>query len=445
MGSGEKIMTQKELIAWMDDVQARIGKVLNIEGLSAQVLEVIQSPSIVTYKIKLLEPTKAKIDQFLALSKALEQEIGEFPIRIQAKAGFFVVEIPSPVPVSPHADLFLNYVKYPNICIGYDTDVQPVLVDLSRFPSLMFVAPPRAGKTSAVRSIMYSLLKILNEQEENISVIVCAEKFEYWRAFSNKLGVVGVYSEFKEMELILKTISTQLSDKARVGERFNPPVFLVVDDLLRVLAQTTGLDTSIAEIASTGGSVGAYLFLITQSAGSNAGTGGIKVEDNIAARVVYKTTSATAAARSTGSDAKGVESLTTRHGDSLLILGTESLRMTTGFVDDTDIVTLPSTTTGSKFIQNLKLNVSAPLKISDKVEPIKQIIELPEPVSTQSLTISRITPPRELTEEEAEHLRNVVAHYNSIGKPLSNNRLLEMLFGGKNGTYSRYLRTALGG
>lgn len=430
-------MNKRELLWWMDQVQEKIGKVLNTEGLSALVLSVVQSASVITYRVQLTNPTKAQIDKMVQLGRAFEQEIGESPIRVYTASGCFVVEIPSPNPVTPHADSFLPHTQYPRICVGFDTEVEPVLINLLRFPSLMLVAPPRAGKTSAVRSIMYSLLKTHNVSHETISVIICAEKLTYWQVFAGKIGVVGVYSDFSDMESILQAISSQLSQKAKIGESFSPPVFVVVDDLLRVLAQTETMANSLAEIASTGGSVGVYLFLITQSAGSNAGTGGIKVEDNIAARIIYRTTSATAAARSTGSDASGVGDLTTRHGDALLVVGTEKKRITTGFVEDSDIASLPNATTASLFLSNLK-------PIEDTAQKVESVsVKVVSVESAPSLTLDRIAPPRALTDDEVRHLDRVVRHFNTIGEPLSNNRLLQMIFGGKNGKYGQYLRDAL--
>lgn len=432
-------MNRSELVTWMNNMQMRLGDILVGEDISSTVLAVVQSPSVITYKVQ-IEPDKAKVEKMRNLGTTFEQGLGVAPIRVYPATGYFVVELPSPNPVSPHAEMLVDHINYPTICIGYDTDVQPVTFDLSRYPSMLFVAPPRSGKTSAMRSLIYALLKKMNSKEEKISVIICAEKLQYWRAFIGKRGIVGVYSDFQEMTDILNIVSLSLSKKAKVGDVFDPPLFIVVDDLLRVLAQAPKLGTVIGEIASTGGSANVVIGLITQSSGSNLGTGGIKVEDNIATRIVYRTTSAASAARSTGSDSSGVEELSGKQGDAMLIQSATKARITTAHVEDLDISKLANVAPNEHpaFLQSIASIMNKVTVEGTPTAIVQPIMVQPE---AEDLNL-RISPPRELTDDEVRKLSRIITHYANIGTPLSNNKLLDMLYGNKNGKYSEWLRDA---
>lgn len=446
-------MKSKELLDWMDKVQDGIATVLGMENISAKFVAVTQSPITITYQLQLLSPTKVQVDRMGNLSSTLEQNLGIAPVRVYPREGTFTVEIPSPMPVTPHADMLAEYSRGSNICVGFDTFAQPVNIALRRFPSILHIAPPRAGKTSSVRSLIYGMLKNNNTVDEKVSVLICAEKMEYWRAFSGLRGVVDVISDFAEMREVLKSLTLQLNIKAKSGERFNPPLVVVVDDLLRVLSQEKDVGKYLGEIASTGGSVGMYLFLITQSAGSNAGTGGIQVEDNIAVRIIYRTTSKTGAARSTGEDAAGIANLTTTQGDALLVVGSSKIRIATGYVEDEDILQLPVANGESAFWRNIQLDLSDDPVPATEPKTTWQIGEnslketFTEPVLTREiarpLVMQKISPPRELNLGEMRHLRLILNHYNGIGEPLSKNKLMNMLFGGKNSTYQNYLQKAL--
>lgn len=443
-------MKTNELVQWMDNAQTKIGQVLGMENISAQVTAVIQSPIVITYKLQLITPVHGQVNRMLLLSETLEQNLGISPIRVYPQDGVFHIELPSPVPVTPYADILAEYTRGSTICVGFDTSAEPVYIPLHRFPNVLWVAPPGAGKTSSARSIVYAVLKNNNAVEEKVSILICAEKLDAWRAFVGLRGIVDVVSDFDDMSMMLKTVSSSLSKKAKSGEKFTPPVIIVVDDLLRVLSQKPEIGKFLGEIGSVGRSVGAYMFVITQSSGSKAGTGGIQVEDNIAARIIYRTTSKTSAARSTGEDASGVSDLTTTPGDALLVVGSTKMRIATGFVDDEDVVKLPISENESRFMRDLLLAVPDTVALDElHIEQKLQVsATAPEKVSfvenvAQPLTIKRISPPRELNLGEMRHLRLIMQHYANNGNPLSKNKLMEMLFGGKNGAYNKYLQNAL--
>jgi hypothetical protein len=117
-------------------------------------------------------------------------------------------------------------------------------------------------------------------------------------------------------------------------------LLVVADDLLNLLERAPDITGSLAEIASMGDGLGVHLLAGTQEAGSKRGTGGPAVESNVTARVVYKSSSAHAAARATGQGGAGVDLLTSARGDALLIVDGEPVRVATGWADDREILQL---------------------------------------------------------------------------------------------------------
>ena len=121
----------------------------------------------------------------------------------------------------------------------------------------------------------------------------------------------------------------------------SPAVVIVIDDLLNLLKRVPEIASAIGEIASMGGGCGIFQLLGTQDAGSKRGTGGMDVEANITARIVYRSSSASAAARATGQGSVGVDQLSGHKGDGLLIIDDRTRRIATAFMDDALLSKLP--------------------------------------------------------------------------------------------------------
>lgn len=413
-----------EIRSYMKSIQDSIGYVLTSEGYSARVLRVKQGPLTLSYRIQLIEAKAGDMERVLGFSSIFETYTGIGPVRVTKEIGTVAIEFPSPDPVTPHGSLLSAKGQGANLCIGFDTWGDPVFLTLPRYPNLLISGPPRSGKTSAMRSIVYAALRT---SQGKVNVSICAEKVEYWKAFSKVQGFAGLYAQRETINPFLHSLAEEMRSYAAEGKRFSPVRILVLDDLISILSGNGEVRDDLKALVSTGGSVGCYVFMGTQSVGSKEGTGGLVVEDNVPARLLYRASSRSSAARGTGEGAEGLADLTDTQGDALFKLGHRSTRVATGFVTDQDIIEdLPPRLNG-EFVAQF-----ATTETKSQTPPILEI------------NLPRIKPARLLSESEAETVRLWLKGRKERGQKYSKNEVLTTMFGGKNSVLDSYLMQALG-
>lgn len=419
-------MNKRELLAYMQSLSTVIGQSLNAEGISGQLVRAKQGPLTLTYQVHLLNAKHMQIQRAKQLGEVMESYAGIGPVRVVTSLGQLIVEFPSPVICTPHASLLAANSRGANLAVGFDHWGEPVHLDLSRYPNLLVVGPPRTGKTSTMRSLVYSALRMSNVQNIQVETVVCAEKKIFWSAFENARGFGGFLIEKKEVLGYLEDLATEVVHKAKRSERFNPVQLVVIDDLMSLRSSNTGIDDCLAALVSIGGSLGVYVLVGTQSAGSRAGTGGIAVEDSIQARVIFKATSNQSAARSTGEGSEGLAELTNQQGDALLVVGTQKIRIATGYVEDEDVqVDLPKR--------------DHPLKIMQQIQ--HRGVDL---IHVDLPALPKIKPARSLTQEESEQVLDYLDIAQETGQQYSQRKVLLALFDGKNSILVGHLKQALG-
>lgn len=325
---------------WAAWAEKRIAGVVVAEGLHVGLLGVVQGPLVVTFRLRLLRPSPAALRKLLGVGPALAQALQVESVRITDTAQGVLVEVPSPQPRTPSAAHLARYGKGVGVAVGLDQWRRPVGVDLRHHPTLLFVGPSRRGKTQAMKSVLYALAR--NNNVGRLQFAIFSAKRADWAAFDHLTACWGVVSDQDETALALEwAAGTLLQDRARSGVN-SPAVVLVLDDLLNLLKRCPEAAGPIGEIASMGGGVGLYQLIGTQDAGSKRGTGGADVEANITARIVYRASSATTAARAAGAGGVGVDSLSGHKGDALAIIDGDVRRIATAWADDRDIAQLPA-------------------------------------------------------------------------------------------------------
>lgn len=423
-------LSNRELLEYMKKLSAVIGQALNAEGISAQLIRAKQGPLTLTYQVHLLNARHNQIQLAKKLGDAMESYSGLGPVRVVFSLGQLIVEFPSPVICTPHASLLAANSRGANLAIGFDHWGEPVHLDLTRYPNLLVVGRPGSGKTSAMRSILYSALLMSNQQKVAVETIICAQKINFWVPFENARGFSGYLVEKDEIGKYLEELAKDLIDKAKNKDRFYPARILVLDDLMSLLANNKAMEEALYILVSTGRAVGLYVLIGTQSAGIKAGTGGVAVEDSIAARLLYRATSSSSAARGTGEGSEALTDLTVQEGDALFILGSTKIRVATGYVSDEDIrEDLPKRDHG------LTIEHSELEKVQHRgVDMNKE--DLP--------SLPKIKPARKLTEEETDMLYVYLEFVQNNNLKYSQRSVLLSLFDGKNSTLVGYLKEALG-
>ena len=309
---------------WREWATRRVGETLAREGLHVSFRACVEGPLVVTFVLGLRSPRRADIDRALSLSPALSHALGVRGVRIaQGDDGSLLIELPSPAPRTPTAEELARHTRGPVVAVGLDSFRRPVFVDLRAAPSVLFVGPTRSGKTEAARAALYGLA------QEGLRFVVCAPKVFRWSDYAAAAGCLGI-APTEEALAVGAWLSETLRRRVTQGQR-SPGIVVVWDDLHAILADVPGLVEHLARVASTGGEVGLFQLLISQDAGSRGSVGGPMVEANTTARIVYRSSSATHAARASGRGGTGVDELTGQPGDALLLLGGASYRVATGY------------------------------------------------------------------------------------------------------------------
>lgn len=329
------MVTVRQYLAW---AERHIAGVVQREGLRMGVVRIVQGPLTLTFAVRLLHPSPATLRKLLGLGPALAQALQVESVRVSDSAAGILIEIPSPVQRTPSAETLASHTQGLHVAVGLDQFRRPVRVDLRQHGALLWVGPSRRGKTESLKSTVYGLARA--NPWHRLGYVVLSQKQSDWAAFAPAAGCLGIVSQPEECAQVLDWVAAQvLHDRAKAGRR-QTALLIVVDDLLNLLERTPEIAGPLAEIASMGAGLGVHLLAGTQEAGSKRGTGGPAVESNCTCRIVYRSSSAAAAARATGMKETGVAQLTSARGDALLVVDGEVTRIATGWADDRAVLQL---------------------------------------------------------------------------------------------------------
>lgn len=322
---------------WMAWAEERLAILMIQEGLEVGLAQAIQGPMTVTFRLRLLRPSRASLARLLTLGPAIGQALQTAQARISDTARGILVEVSSPSPRTPSAELLAKTSKGLAVAIGLNSFREPVLLDFQRWPHLFLVGPTRRGKSQALRSILFALSR---QPPRWLQYLILAKKAEDWRAFQPAACCLGLLIEPAEQEEALAWLAGTLLQRRAANGGKQPAIFLVADDL-RNISGRASLTGYLGEIASMGGAVGVHLLLSSQTTGK---AGGLTqdIEQNLAARLIFGAADSAAGARYAGSGGLQVETVGIAPGDALLVLDGQPQRVATGLCQETAIAQLPA-------------------------------------------------------------------------------------------------------
>ena len=334
--------TIRQWVAW---AERKIAGVVVGEGLDVALAEVVEGPQVVTFRLRLLRPSPAALRKLQALGPAIAQAAQVDQVRITDTARGVLVELPSPSPKTPPAALLAQATKGLAVAVGLDQWRRPIVADLDVFPNLAFIGPPGRGKTQAMKSTLFALAS--RNPARRLCYVVASQKRSDWQAFEPATGCIAVVSDPAEVgDAFAWAAGELLQERARDGVD-SPAIIFVIDDLVALLQRAPDIVGPLGELASMGRGLRLFLMIGTQQAGSRSGMASTLVDDNVACRVVYKASSATAGARAAGAGGLGLDQLSGRRGDALFVADRVE-RIATGFADDRLIAQLPAADWGPK-------------------------------------------------------------------------------------------------
>lgn len=332
----------RQWVAW---VERKIAGVVVGEGLDVALAEVVEGPQVVTFRLRLLRPSPAALRKLQALGPAIAQAAQVEGVRVTDTARGVLVELPSPSPKTPPAALLAQATEELRVAVGLDQWRKPVVADLDVYPNLAFIGPPGRGKTQAMKSTLFALAS--RNPARRLCYVVASQKRADWQAFEPAAGCIAVVSDPAEAEDALAWAAGELLQaRAKDGVK-SPAILFILDDLVALLQRAPGISGPLSELATLGRSSRLFLMIGTHQAGSRSGMASTLVDDNVAARIVYKASTATAGARAAGVGGLGLDQLSGRRGDALFVAD-QVARIATGFADDRLILQLPAADWGRK-------------------------------------------------------------------------------------------------
>ncbi len=96
----------RQWIAWAEE---RLAILMIQEGLQVGLAQAIQGPMTVTFRLRLLQPSKASLAKLLSLGPAIGQALQASGARISDTARGILIELPSPQPRTPGAELLASH------------------------------------------------------------------------------------------------------------------------------------------------------------------------------------------------------------------------------------------------------------------------------------------------------------------------------------------------
>lgn len=313
-----------------------IGHIVVTEKLNVALVRTVTGALTITFVLKLLHPNKTELDKLLSLANVFAQALQLEAVRLANSSQGILLELPSPVAHTPHATALTGYCQGANLCIGVDTFHQPVLVSLKQHGAIGWIGPSRRGKTQSLKSCLYNLLAA---NPHKIRFIIFAQKFNDWSSFTEVAGCGGIFHTADAIEAAFQRIDAALNQQAAAGR--SAPTLVICDDLVNLLNLVPSLAEKLENLASMGAGVGFHLLFGSQMAGSKKGSGGMAVEANLTARILYKPASNATGARNAGTKHTQLDLLSEHKGDALAVIDGVATRIATSLVDDATIHLLP--------------------------------------------------------------------------------------------------------
>lgn len=338
----------QQIIRWISWAERSLASLAISEGLHIGMAQAIQGPMTITFRLRLLRPSKAGLSRLLSLGPAVQQALQVSSVRISGTEAGILVEVPSPYPKTPAAELLASLSRGIELAMGLNSMRKPVLLDFARWPHLLAVGPSGRGKSQALRSLLFALAS--SNTPRTALFLIMAKKQEDWRAFQPSANCLALLTDPGDQELALAWLAGDvLQRRAEQGQRW-PAIFLVADDLINLQARAS-LTGGLEELASMGRAAGIHLLISTQTTGK---AGGLTqaIEQNLTARLIYGAGDSAAGARHAGQGGLQIESIGIAPGDALLLLDGQPQRLATGLCLDREIALLPPGEISAPWLQN---------------------------------------------------------------------------------------------
>ena len=326
--------TMRQWAAW---TERQIKAVALAEKLHVGFAGLVQGPTVVTVRLRLLRPNRREMGvlQSKAFAQAVAQALHTDGVRIVPSGRGVLIEIPSPQPRTPSSEELARFTRGLTACVGLDARRKPVMISLEQAPHWLAIGPSGRGKTEALKSSLYGLLKA--NPPRKVVALILARKRASWREFERAAGCLGVVSKSSDLEDALAWLDRVLEQRTEEGVRW-PAIVIIADDLINLAADVDR--GALERIASMGREPRMFLWISTQTDGR---AGGLTqpLAANMRLRLVFGGASAGDAARFAGAGGLAAHQVGRTPGDCALVRDGVSQRVATAMSSPTAIAMLP--------------------------------------------------------------------------------------------------------
>jgi S-DNA-T family DNA segregation ATPase FtsK/SpoIIIE len=358
----EELMRNKDqIVNTLRNYSIEIQSIKATVGPTVTLYEIVPAPGIRISKIKNLED-----DIALSLAALGIRIIAPIPGK-----GTIGIEVPNMHKETVAMRTLLASEKFQNaamdlpVALGKTIGNEIYIADLAKMPHLLMAGATGQGKSVGVNSILVSLLYkkhpsqikfvLIDPKKVELSLYTAIEKHFLAKLPGEEEPIIV---DTKKVVHTLKALTIEMDARYDLlkeaqcrnikeynekfvnrklnptkGHRFLPYIVLVIDEFADLI-MTAGkeIETPIARLAQLARAIGIHLIIATQRPSVNIITGVIKA--NFPARMAYKVTSKVDSR--TILDQGGAEQLIGR-GDLLLSIGSDTVRLQSGFVDTPEV------------------------------------------------------------------------------------------------------------
>lgn len=334
---GTSMSDMNRYFAW---IEKKLQELVVREGLECGLVRMKRGPLVITLQLRLINPTQRDLQKLMKLGPALAQLLQVETVRIADSAQGVLVEVPSPKPLTPNGALLARHTRSLAVAVGVDAAARPVLVNLEDHGALFWVGPSRRGKTQAMKSALYALLRENAGRLQFIIVASPAKVQNDWGVFATVAGCLGIASSKAEIEAAMNWLVQAMTNGTTYAQAIH--IILVVDDLPAILKAVPQITGALGDIAGMGAGLGVHLLVGTQGAGSKNTSGGTEIENNVTARILYRPSTTRTGSQSAGTGGLALHQLSSAKGDALALIDGHAIRIATAWISDRDIALLQS-------------------------------------------------------------------------------------------------------
>jgi len=233
---------------------------------------------------------------------------------------------------TPAASALMRWSRGPNVVLGLDEVGGPVVINLEANPTVIWVGPTYSGKTQSMLSTVAQA--VAGAPPDRVQLVICTMKPWDWEPLH---GTPHLHRMETQPGAILEALAwAKRVMERRAGETRNryPAILLVVDDVLNIAQAEPGVSGPMQAIASMGRAGRVFLLVGTQMAGNRMATGGVAVNENATARIVYRPAGAQQGARNIGFGGVDLRALSGQAGDAWAVTPQGVVRCATAYMDE---------------------------------------------------------------------------------------------------------------